>query len=111
MKVLSDNILVRRDPIEEKTQGGVILPGVSNIKPNTGTVVAVGPGYQAGVEALSIGDLTKTTTSFVATTIKEGDKVFFNPKFAHELDFRGEKVVVMRERDVIAVVSEATTAA
>lgn len=43
MKMLKAKILVKSDPAEEKTKGGIVLPDKSIERPLRGTVVSVGP--------------------------------------------------------------------
>ena len=43
-KPLHDKVLVRRTEEEEKSAGGIVLPGSATEKPSQGEVVAVGPG-------------------------------------------------------------------
>ena len=41
---LGDRVLVEREPAEEKTAGGILLPDNAKEKPQIGKVVAVGDG-------------------------------------------------------------------
>ncbi len=36
-------LLVKRDTVEDKSQGGIILPAMAQRKPNQGTIHGVGP--------------------------------------------------------------------
>lgn len=93
--VLQDNVMILRDLIEEKTAGGIILPGTAKEKKAyTGVVKGVGPGAYHD-----------TTGAFHATTVKVGQRVLFGnrPKSDQEIDVEGERLIVMRERDLIAV--------
>ena len=64
VKPLSDRIVVKPEPAEEKTASGIILPDTAQEKPQMGTVLATGPG-----KVSDSGDLVKMT-------LKNGDKVF-----------------------------------
>ena len=44
IRPLHDRIVVRRKEEEEKTAGGIFLPGSAKEKPNEGTVIAIGSG-------------------------------------------------------------------
>ena len=44
LQPIGDRIIVKREESEAKTKGGIILPDAAQKKPQTGTVVAVGPG-------------------------------------------------------------------
>ena len=41
---LSDRIVVKPEPAEEKTASGIILPDTAQEKPQMGKIMAVGPG-------------------------------------------------------------------
>ena len=44
---LHDKVLVKRTEEEEKSAGGIVLPGSATEKPSQGEVVAVGPGKKS----------------------------------------------------------------
>ena len=44
IRPLHDRVVVRRKAEEEKTAGGILLPGSAKEKPNRGEVIAVGIG-------------------------------------------------------------------
>ena len=44
VKPLSDRVLVKPNPAEEKTAGGLFIPDTAKEKPLMGKVIAVGPG-------------------------------------------------------------------
>ena len=46
-KPLHDKVLVKRTEEEEKSAGGIVLPGSATEKPSQGEVVAVGPGKKS----------------------------------------------------------------
>ena len=73
IKPLYDRILVKISSPEEKTEGGIIIPGGSEDKPQQGKVVAVGK-----VKLLSDGK-TKPLD------VKKGDVVVFNKYGGMEL--------------------------
>jgi chaperonin GroES len=86
-----NNIVVRRDDAATKSSGGIILPEQAKDKPRKGTVLAAGPGkYQDGI--------------FVETSVKEGDKVLFGAYSGSEIDLDGQKVVIMPEQEIIAII-------
>ena len=87
VKPLSDRVLILPNPAEEKTAGGLIIPDTAKEKPLAGKVVAVGPG-----------------TSEVKMEVKEGDQVLYGKYAGTELELEGEKYLIMRQSDVLAVV-------
>ena len=90
MKVrpLADRVLVLPAPAEEKV-GGIIIPDTAKEKPQRGKVVAVGQG-----------------TKDEAMLLKEGDEVLYGKYSGTELENDGEKYLMMRQSDVLAVVEE-----
>lgn len=52
LEPLHENIIVRRDTAAAISQEGIVIPQQAQVKPNTGTVVAVpklfGPGLKVG---------------------------------------------------------------
>lgn len=87
IKPLADRVLVLPAPAEEKV-GGIIIPDTAKEKPLTGTIVAVGEG-----------------TKDEKMILKEGDKVLYGKYAGTELEFEGEKYLIMRQSDVLAVVN------
>lgn len=89
IKPLSDRVLILPSPAEEVTVSGIIIPDSAKEKPLKGTVVAAGPG-----------------TKDEEMTLKEGDTVIFGKYAGNEIEFEGEKYLIMRQSDVLAVVAE-----
>lgn len=83
---LADRVLVLPAPAEEKV-GGIIIPDTAKEKPLTGTIVAAGEG-----------------TKDEQMILMEGDKVLYGKYAGTELEFEGEKYLIMRQSDVLAVV-------
>jgi chaperonin GroES len=92
LKPLKDRILVKPSEALEKTKGGIYLPDTANKeRPIEGKVVAIGTG--------------KTTKAGekVALEVKTGDTVIFNEYAGSEVKVSGEKYLIMRESDILAV--------
>lgn len=85
---LADRVLVRPVAAEEKTIGGIIIPDSAKEKPLRGEVIAVGNG-----------------TKDEAMVLKAGDQVLYGKYAGTELEFGGEKLLIMRQSDVLAVVN------
>ncbi len=83
-----DRVAILPDPKEEKTKGGILIPGKAQKEVNYGTVLAVGPG---GFNA----DGTRRPMS-----VKVKDRVFYTD--CH-LTQTGGKVVIIDEEDILAV--------
>ena len=89
IKPLADRVLVLPDPAEEKTVGGLIIPDTAKEKPLSGQVVAVGNG-----------------TKDEEMILKTGDSVLYGKYAGTEIEVQGEKYLIMRQRDVVAVVEK-----
>jgi len=85
---LADRVLIEPAAAEEKTIGGIIIPDTAKEKPLQGTVVAVGKG-----------------TKDEEMVLKAGDTVLYGKYAGTELEFEGQKFLVMRQSDVVAVLA------
>ncbi len=92
IRPLHDRVVVRRKEEEQKTSGGIVLPGSAKEKPNQGEVLAVGNG-----RVLENGEVR-------ALDVKVGDVVVFG-KFAGSdtIEIDGEELVILSENDIKAV--------
>lgn len=88
IKPLADRVLILPMAAEEKTVGGIIIPDTAKEKPLQGKVVAVGNG-------------TKDEEMVIAV----GDQVLYGKYSGTELEFEGEKYLIMRQSDVLAVIA------
>ena len=93
IRPLADRIVVKRLEQEEKTKGGIIIPDTAKEKPVEGKVVAVGNG-----KVLKNGKVRPLD-------VKEGDRILFGKYTGTEVKVDGEEHVLLREDDVLAVLS------
>jgi len=94
VKPLYDRILVKRLNTEEKTKGGIIIPETAKEKPQEGKVVSVGKG-----KLLEDG-------STRPLDVKVGDRILFSKYGGTEINIEGDEYLILREDEVLAVVSE-----
>ena len=85
---LADRVLVKAAAAEETTVGGIIIPDSAKEKPLRGEVLAVGNG-----------------TKDEEMILKPGDQVLYGKYAGTELEFEGEKFLIMRQSDILAKVS------
>ena len=85
---LADRVLVKAAVAEETTVGGIIIPDSAKEKPLRGEVLAVGNG-----------------TKDEEMILKPGDQVLYGKYAGTELEFEGEKYLIMRQSDILAKVS------
>ena len=88
IKPLADRVLIEPAPAEEKV-GGIIIPDTAKEKPLHGKVVAAGNG-----------------TKDEEMILKEGDEVLYGKYSGTELEFEGNKYHMMRQSDVLAVITK-----
>ena len=93
IRPLQDRLLLRPSEGEEKTAGGIIIPDTAKEKPQEGTVIAAGKG-----KVRDDGKLTPLD-------VKVGDRVLYGKYSGTEVTVDGEKHVILREEDVLAVLS------
>ena len=94
LKPLGDRLVVKPQEEEEKTPGGIILPETAKEKPQKGEVLAVGPG--------SRDDDGKR----VEMDVSVGDTVLYARYGGTEIKVEGDKLLILRESDILALVEE-----
>ena len=87
IKPLADRVLVLPTAAEEKV-GSIIIPDTAKEKPLRGKIVAAGKG-----------------TKDEEMILKEGDEVLYGKYAGTELELDGEKYLIMRQSDVLAVIN------
>jgi chaperonin GroES len=92
---LHDRILVRRVDEDETTRGGIIIPDTAKDKPQEGEVISVGKGKVS--EEGKVRPLD----------VKEGDRILFGKYAGTEIKLDGEDYVIMREEEVLGVITGA----
>lgn len=87
--MLNDRVLVSipRSEGERRSRSGILIPATAQVgrRLSWAEVAAVGPHVR---------------------TIRQGDKILFNPEESFEVDVKGEEYLIVRERDVHAVAAE-----
>ena len=78
---LADRVLVKPQAAEEKTIGGIIIP-------------------DSAKEILAVGEGTKDEQM----VLKAGDQVLYGKYAGTELELDGEKYLIMRQSDVLAII-------
>ncbi|MCG2648401.1 co-chaperone GroES [Alloprevotella tannerae] len=83
---LADRVLIKPAAAEEKTVGGIIIPDTAKEKPLKGSVIAVGNG-----------------TKDEEMVLKAEDTVLYGKYSGTEVELDGEKYLIMRQSDVLAI--------
>ena len=100
LRPLHDRVLLRVEK-EEKTPAGIIIPDTAKERPREGVVVAVGPGYYEELKGDNAAG--KGEERFVATEVKIGQKVLYEPWAANEVRLDGEEFILVKERNILGV--------
>jgi chaperonin GroES len=99
IRPLYDRVVIRRQAEEEKTAGGIVLPGTAKEKPNQGEVVAVGEG-----KPLDNGETRPLA-------VKVGDRVVFGQYAgSNTIEIDGEELIIMGENEIYAVIEDGAAA-
>lgn len=107
LRPVGPRLLVLRDPDENRTRGGLYIPGAARRPMFTGTVRALGAGARRRADG-----------SWVPHVLRAGDRILFSPNVEHDFaGGRGELLigaeiwVILTEDDVGAVIEDQADAA
>ncbi|MBO9489657.1 co-chaperone GroES [Endozoicomonas sp. G2_1] len=93
IRPLHDRVIIKRQEVESKSAGGIVLTGSAAEKSTRGEVVAVGNG-----RILENGEVR-------ALDVKVGDQVIFNEGYGIKSEkIDGEEVLILSESDILAIV-------
>jgi chaperonin GroES len=94
LKPLGDRLVVKPLESEEVTASGIVLPETAKEKPQKGEVLSVGPGAR------------DEDGKRIAMDVKAKDKVLFAKYAGTEFKIDGEKVLILRESDILAILED-----
>lgn len=93
LQPLADRIIIKALGAEKTSPLGIIIPDMAaKEKPGMGTVIAVGPGK------------TDESGNVIPVKIEVGDVVVFSKYSPDEVEIDGEKLLIVKEESVLAVV-------
>jgi len=93
IRPLHDRVIVERQEVESKSEGGIVLTGSAAEKPTRGVVLAIGKG-----RILENGTV-------MPLDVNVGDTVIFAEGYGTKTEkLDGREVLVMKESDIIAIV-------
>src|SRR5689334_23627500 len=93
LRPLGDRVVIKPLAREEVTKSGLVLPDTAKEKPQEGEVIAVGPG-----RVLDNGNR-------LAMELKVGQSVLYAKYAGTEFKVEDDEYLILREPDVLAVVS------
>jgi len=96
---LHDRLLVRRIEEGETTRGGIIIPDSAKEKPQEGEVISVGKGK------------SNDEGKVFPLDVKAGDKILFGKYSGTEIKIDGEEFIIMKEEEVLGILTGAATPA
>jgi chaperonin GroES len=92
VKPLGDRLVVKPLEEEEVTPSGIVLPETAKEKPQKGEVLAVGPGGR------------DDSGERIPMDVSVGDKVLFAKYGGTEIKLDGDKLLILRESDILALI-------
>jgi chaperonin GroES len=92
---LMDRVFVLKDDMSKDEKTGFHLPQTVKGRAQTGTVVAVGPGY-----------LDTNTGQFHPMQLKVGDRVFLKEFDGYIIRYKDHEAFVFAEREILGKVIE-----
>lgn len=91
LKPLGDRVIIKQDDAEQTTASGLYIAQETKEKPSSGVVLAVGEG--------KVSDAGERLPMPVAV----GDRVVYGKFAGQEIESEGEKVIILRADDIIAI--------
>ncbi len=93
LRPLHDRVIVKRLEEAKTSAGGILIPDSAAEKPLRAEVISVGPGKRSDDGKIHPLD------------VKKGDKVLIGKYSGTEVKIDGDELVVLREDDIMAVIS------
>jgi len=94
LKPLGDRLVIKPIEQEETTASGLVLPETAKEKPQQGTVLAVGPGRR------------DDDGNRIEMDVAVDDVVLYAKYAGTETKFDGEKLLILKESDVLAILAD-----
>ncbi|HOA90414.1 MAG: co-chaperone GroES [Bacillota bacterium] len=91
IKPLADRIVIKPIEQEEVVVGGIVIPDTAKEKPQTGEVVAVGPGRKTD------------DGTVIPTEVKVGDKVLYAKYSGTQFKYDNVEYLVVKESEILAI--------
>jgi chaperonin GroES len=93
LRPLADRVVIKPSEGEEQTASGILLPETAKEKPQQGKIIAVGNGRRD-----EDGEL-------IPMDVKVDDTVLYAKYAGTEIKINGEKLLILKESDILAVVN------
>lgn len=89
---LFDNVLIKPLEAETKTASGILLPDTVKEKPQTGTIMAIGPGAK------------NEDGKIIPMVVGVGQKVMYKKWGGNEIKVGYEEWMLVEQKDILAIV-------
>ncbi len=105
---MDDHVFIRPYVSEGVTRGGIILPdsAARADQMGRGTVVATGPGRMGKIGRNVAHGVRVVNDYRLPMAVSEGDEVLFIEMEDEGIHLGGERLVVMRDEDVLAILEK-----
>ena len=87
---LGDRVVLKQLEAEETTASGIVIPGKEKELPQQAEVLEVGPGGMVNGEEVKM-------------EVAKGERVIYSKYAGTEVEVDGEKVIIVRQADILAV--------
>jgi len=108
--IVGDRILIRPKKDQQKTKSGLYLPPGIKEKEEiySGYVIKVGPGYPipAIVEVDEPWKKPSDEIRYVPLQPQEGDLAIYLQKSAYDIEFKGEKYVIVSQSSILMLIRD-----
>ena len=91
---LDNKVIIKVADTTETTVGGLFIPDSATSLPDTGIVVAVGPGVYS------------SNGTLMPTGISVGDKVYFERRAAQRVEIEDEEYLVFLSDHILAIIED-----
>ena len=93
LKPIFDRVVLQPKEADKETKSGIILPTASQEKSQIAKVVAVGEGGMVDGEKVEM-------------KVKVGQEVLFAKYSGTEVNFDGQKYIVLKQSDILAILED-----
>lgn len=116
VKVINDQVLVRRIEPQAVSAGGILIPVSAQQQQQEGTVIAVGPGkfVEFGKGQLAPDPNIKEMQEILygdvpllaPITVKPGDRIMFSKYAGADIELQGEKYTILTEAAIHCILEQ-----
>jgi len=107
--IVGDRVLIKPKKANERTNSGLYLPPSvkENAKMNSGYVVKAGPGYAiASHEIEEEWKANRKDGKYIPLQAREGDLAVFFQSSAYQIEFNGEKYVIVPHTSILLLIRD-----